>query len=776
MHTILLRETENVPAALKNYPGWMARLLAARGMKTEAEAQAFLHPSREQILSPLLLHDMEKARDMLLDAVLHKWPVVVYGDYDCDGVCASAILLETLEKMGADAHPYIPDRHKEGYGLNLDAVARLSEKFKVLVTVDCGITSVEEVALAKEKGMHVIVTDHHTVGDTLPPADAVVSPLLGNYPFSGLCGAGVAWKLALALLGQEAEEMMELAALATVADLVPLLQENRALVKLGLEKLGNTKRPGLVTLMQVAGLSGAVDAQQVAFQLAPRINACGRMDTAMVALEMLRTRDAQRAMELAGMAQAFNEQRKQMENAVIDQARLQVQQMDLQTWHVLVVQGDAWNSGVVGLAAGKLAETYGYPTVALAREGDKLVGSARSAGAVDIYQALKCCEDLFLRFGGHKQAAGMTLLCENLPAFRERLNDAVKAQLQGHAPRKQVICDGEMDLCDVTAEGIETLALMEPFGMGNPAPLFLCRHALSLNLRAVGAEGKHLQCTFQQGDALRKGIFFGGGHWQGKEGTFTLAFSPSLNEFQGQVTAQLQVRHMALEPNSLKKDEGREAMCFVRTKRQEGEASLLSDAALDGLMEGEQGTLLVCRTLETALAMHRRFPKAQFALEEAQDPRAYHTILLYATPEKACAPFRHVVLCDGELMEGHAWQEACPGAQVHALPVTGAVRELARRMVSGRSELLCAYAVMLHYREGLLRKPKDILDFAETAEMTVPQGYYALEVIGQMGLIDYALEPFEIGFTERKKSKLEESILYCLAEKLKEETDGVFSL
>lgn len=769
MQDIVVRQKAEIPQALGMYPGWMAQLLQARGIETREAAEAFLHPSREQILDPLLLHDMAKARDMLLDAVLQKLPVVIYGDYDCDGVCASAILLDTLEKMGADVQPYIPDRHREGYGLNMDAVEELAQTYKVLVTVDCGITSVQEVALAKEKGMQVIVTDHHTVGDALPAADAVVTPHLGHYPFPGLCGAGVAWKLALALAGHEAEALMDIAAMATVADMVPLLQENRAIVKLGLEKMEHTKRPGLVTLMQLAGMSGSVSAQQVAFQLAPRINACGRMDSAMIALEMLRTRDGARGMALARQAHELNEERKALENAVIDEASAQAAGMDLQKYHALVVQGDTWNSGVVGLAAGKLAEKLGYPTVALAREGDNYVGSARSASDVDIYQALKTCEDLFLRFGGHKQAAGMTLPADKVAEFRERLSDAVKAQLMGKAPRKQYLCDGEMLFSDVTVESIQRLNQMEPFGMGNPSPQFLCRHAQALNLRAVGTEGRHLQCTFQQGDEVRKGIFFGAGAMQGRDGMYSLVFSPEKNEFRGNVSAQLQLKHMLLEPESLKKNEALEAKYFTWQQRENEEALPLDMAGLDQLMTGEQGTLLVCRTLETALKMQQRFPAAQFALHQAQDPRAYHTVLLYGLSHLPCAPFENVVLCDGEMGEGAQWQKTCPDARVYALPASDAVRGLASQMAVARQELLYCYAILLHFRDGMLPKPSDVQAFAEVASLTVPQGYYALEVIRQMGLIDYRQEPFEIGFTERKKSNLEQSVLYCLTEKLKEE-------
>ncbi len=748
----------------------MGQLLLSRGVETRAAAEAFLNPNRDQILSPFLLHDMEKARDILLDAILQKKHILVYGDYDCDGVCASVILLDILEKMGAKADSYIPDRHREGYGLNENAVLALAEKYDVMVTVDCGITSIREVALAKEKGMQVIVTDHHTVGEELPPADAVVSPLLSDYPFPGLCGAGVAWKLALALVGQEAEGLMDIAALATVADMVPLLQENRAIVKLGLERLGNTNRPGLVTLMELAGISGPVDAQQVAFQLAPRINACGRMESASIALQMLRTRDAKEAIALAHQAHALNEERKALENAVIEDARAQVQGMDLQVYHALVVQGEEWNSGIVGLAAGKLAEQYGYPAVALAGEGDCYVGSARSAGDVDVYQALKQCEDLFLRFGGHRQAAGMTLKKEHLSQFRERLSAAVKEQLQGKAPGKTFSCDGEMPLSDVTEEGVGQLHRMAPFGMGNPEPVFLCRHVPALEMRAVGAEGRHLQCTFQQGSEVRKGIFFGAGVLKGREGVYSLLFAPQLNEFRGRITAQLNLKRMELEPEALAYDPGREMACWARAERREGEAAPISLSDVDTLMAGEQGTLLLCRTLETALAMRKRYPHALFQLEEAGDPRAYHTILLYATPGKACAPFRHVVLCDGGNMECAAFQMACPGAKIYALPVSPGLCRLADRGSLNKNELRTCYIAL---KKSL---PRDEILFAEQAGITLSQAHFALQVLSDIHLIVYQPRPFMVSLLPMERHDPEESVFYRLVHQLKEESHGVFGL
>lgn len=763
MQSIVLRKQEALPDGLKTYPEWMARLLAARGLENRDDAEAFLHPCREQILPPLLLNDMQKARNLLLQAVKENKRLVIYGDYDCDGVCACAILQDVLQKMGANVHCYIPDRHTEGYGLNVQAVEVFSAQYDVMITVDCGITSLQEVALAKERGMQVIVTDHHTVGDALPRADAVVSPLLGDYPFPGLCGAGVAWKLALALDAEKAEPLMELAALATIADMVPLLQENRALVKLGLEQMGKTERPGLKALMAVAGLEQGPDAQAVAFQLAPRLNACGRMDSARIALDLLCARDAGEAAQLAQQAQALNSQRKQLEGHVVEEAMQQVAGMDLQAYHAIVVCGEAWNKGVVGLAAGKLAEQWGYPAVALARDGENYVGSARSASDVDIYGALKTCEDLFIRFGGHKQAAGMTLPAEKLDEFRTRLSDAVKMQRQGEAPRKQYLCDSELDFADVTVETVQRLNLLEPFGMGNPSPVFAARHARALSLRAVGADGKHLQCDFLQGNQQKKGIFFGGGQWQGTEGTFSLVFQLSLNTFRMETTAQMQLKYMAPEIDAMAQDTAREALGMAGIQRAIGpEETPVTAQEMADLMQGNQGTLLVCRCLETAKAMHRRFPRAVFCPDKADDPRAYHTILLHGTPQKACAPFRHVVLCDGELCEKAAWQQACPGAQVHICRETAAVRRLAAAMKLDKDALRACYVALTRYT------PRDGIAFAEMTGVTPAQGYFALAVLEEIDLIAFETEPFRVQMLPRQKRSPEESVLYQLIHRLTE--------
>ena len=756
---------------LPGLPFWMTRLMNARGVRTEEEARRFLHPAMDQLLPPASLHDMEKAAALIHRAARDKTSAVIYGDYDVDGVSASAILWEALGVLGMEREVYIPDRHQEGYGLNLPAVEQLGKKFGLLITVDCGITSVQEVKRARELGMQVIVTDHHRHGEALPPADAVISPLLGDYPFPGLCGAGVAWKLAQALVGERAEEWMDIAALATVADMVPLLEENRVITALGLKKLSATRRPGLRALMARAGLEGEISSDQVAFGIAPRINACGRMASARIALEMLLTRDRARAEELALQIEGLNQERKDQENKVLTEALDQAARMDLVKTKAIVVSGEGWNSGVVGLAAGRVAEKYAYPTVALSREGEKCVGSARSAGDVDIHLALSQCADLFERFGGHKQAAGLTMRAAYLEVFAKRLSEAVEAQTGGRAALPSILCDGELRLQDVTEETAAWLKRLEPFGMGNPAPRFLCENVEPLSFRAVGAEGRHLKCTLRQADDLREGIFFGGGAWAGKEtGRFRMAMFPTVNVFRGRVSPECRLYGLELMPETLPEQPEREALSFFSEETGGGCSPRLDEEALKNWMAGDQGTLLVCRCLKTALALLKKYPRADFCLERAEDSRAYHTILLYGSARGVFAPYRHVALCDGDFGEGAAYAAACPGAEIGALDETASMRELLRRSFADRDQVRGVYVALRRC------EPRDMEDLCWQTGLTMAQAAFALRVLHQIGLVDFSLSPFRAEKRPMVRRGPEESPLFCRSGQAKEEADGVFKL
>lgn len=757
-------------ALFPGMPAWMSRLLQARGVRNEADAQAFLHPSLNQLLPPSLLSDMDKAAELLTAAKDKGWRAAIWGDYDVDGVCASAVLRETFDRMGLDCRVYLPDRHREGYGLNRAGVEALAQDCQVLVTVDCGITGIGEVERARELGMAVIVTDHHRHGDALPPADAVISPLLGDYPFPFLCGAGVAWKLAMRLLGNGALDLMELAALATVADMVPLTGENRCITALGLERLSATGRPGLRAVMNRSGVFGRVSSDQVGFQIGPRMNACGRLESAGTALQMLLTRDPVEAEALALRMEKLNRDRKDLENKVLTEALSQVDRMDLVTTRAIVVCGDDWNSGVVGLAAGRIAEKYAYPTVALARDGDTCVGSARSAGDVDIYLALSQCADLFLRFGGHRQAAGLTLPWDRVEEFKARLSRAVEEQTGGLPPETLILCDGELTLREVTEETVRWLEKLEPCGTGNPAPRFLCRDVQAVALQAVGADRRHLKCTFQQDGELRDGILFGGGDQAGQTmARYRMAMTPTLNAFRGKVSAECRLFALQLLPETLEENRAAEGEAYLAEALSSDGTPVITEREADSRMAGGQGTALVCRCLKTAMYWRKKFPHADFRLRKADDPRAYHTVLLYGTADKACASYRHVVLCDGDLGEGSAWKKACPLADVAALAESGQAREMLSALWLNQTALRDAC------RWILSRRPMDLTGWAAEKGYTDAQAAFALRVLTEIGVAAREGTAGALTLTGQKRGP-EESALYRRVRQAKEATDGLYDL
>ncbi|MBQ8136312.1 MAG: single-stranded-DNA-specific exonuclease RecJ, partial [Clostridia bacterium] len=432
----------------ESLPPWGYPLLCARGLDTPEKVNAFLHPTLEALQSPQALPDAGGAAEVfarIRQELGARARLVVYGDYDVDGVVASVIMKEALESFfslpdGA-VRIYIPDRHEEGYGLNLNAVETLCREADAIVTVDCGITSVREAERVMRwqetdgERKYLVITEHHTLPETLPMADALVDPLLCERmalpACDPLCGAGVALKIAELLCGRAfMESHLDLCALATVADMVPLTGDNRIIVAEGLRRLRAimpAQRPGLYALIRAAGLEeklATLDAADIGFRIAPRLNAAGRLESAMDSVRLLTERDQDAATSVAYALERINAERQDRVKEVRAEAEAQIEKMDLSSVFAIVTAGENWESGVVGLAAGKIAERFGYPTVCLSVQGERSVGSARSASGIDLYAALKTCEDLFERFGGHRQAAGLTLPTENIPAFASRLSAA----------------------------------------------------------------------------------------------------------------------------------------------------------------------------------------------------------------------------------------------------------------------------------------------------------------------------------------------------------------
>jgi single-stranded-DNA-specific exonuclease len=538
---------------LGSLPGWLSALLRARGVDTEEKADRFLNPSLTDLNDPYKMEGMETAVKLIRKAVAAGDRIMIFGDYDADGVCATSILLETLTELGAQVSFRLPSRQKDGYGLNENAVREISEKAKFLITVDCGISNRTEVALAKKLGMTVIVTDHHQLPEELPEADAVLNPLIGNYPCPFLCGAGVALKICQALQGTAGlEKRLDLAAIATVTDVVPLMDENRVIVREGLERIRKTGRPGLKALLEYSGTAGPLQADALAFRLGPRLNAAGRLGDASLAVRLLLTGMPEKAADTAGKIEEMNRRRQNMEREITAAALMQITESpSFGEDRILIVAGEGWNPGLIGLAAGKICEKFYRPAIVLSlpEDGGPAVGSCRSIPGVNIFELLRECEDLLVRFGGHAQAAGLTVARENIPALREKMNRILREKMDESVFIRTLDYDLEVPFRSWTADTLSALDLLEPTGYGNPAPVFLLSGAQVQSMRRVGRDLSHLQLQLLTPEStLVKGIAFSMGEEAEKDHMdIDVLYRPVRNEFNGRTSIEAQIS--ALRPS-----------------------------------------------------------------------------------------------------------------------------------------------------------------------------------------------------------------------------------
>jgi single-stranded-DNA-specific exonuclease len=549
-------------------PSIVAALLVARGVTDPADVKAFLDGTLADLRDPETLPGVPEAADRILAATRAGRRIVVYGDYDADGMCATAILMSCLEALDAQAAWYVPDRFEEGYGLNAAAIETLAAGGAgLVVTVDCGIASVAEANRARELGLELIVTDHHSLADALPAADVLVHPRLPGtaYPFGELCGAGVALKLAWAIATRAAgakrvtprlrEVLLRgigLAALGTVADVVPLLDENRIFVRHGLECLRQRGGPGIARLIELAGLAekSALDAEDVAFRLAPRLNAAGRLGQAARGIELLTTADAARAVTLADYLHELNSQRESEERSIQLAATKQARErFDPEADAALVLADRGWHAGVIGIVAGRLAERFHRPVVMIAQDahqGRPAIGSVRSVPGFDVHAALVACRDLLVTCGGHAAAAGLRIEDANIAAFRTAFCGEVDRRLPVALRRAQVTIDGETSLGGLTLDAVEQVERLAPFGQANRRPV-LCASAVSLAEppRTIGAGGKHLAMQLVQHGRKVRGVAFGAAEWlphlPSPGQPFHVAFKPKINEYRGRRTAEVEV-------------------------------------------------------------------------------------------------------------------------------------------------------------------------------------------------------------------------------------------
>ena len=521
----------------------VACLLFQRGIKDESSLKKFLEPSLEDLHDPYLLHDMDKAVDRIRQAIEQGELILVYGDYDADGMTSASIVKESLEQLGAECLVYLPNRFTDGYGPNASVYKYFigQQGVSLIVTVDNGVAGHEAIDLAQSMGVDVIVTDHHSMPEVLPDAYAIVHPEHpeADYPFKQLAGCGVAFKLACALLEEVQVELLDLVAIGTIADMVSLTDENRIMVQYGLEVLRNTQRIGLQELFEIAGISSSdITEETVGFQLAPRLNALGRLADPNPAIDLLTGFDDEEVHEIALMIQEKNEERKEIVQAIYEEAKSLVDPNK----SVQVLAKEGWNPGVLGIVAGRLLEELGQTVIVLNIEDGRAKGSARSIEAVDIFEALDPHRSIFLAFGGHAGAAGMTLEVEQLDALSEILETYVKDKGIAAKGKSRLYLDEELDLESLSLDTVKSFEKLAPFGMDNQKPVFYIRDFQVENARSMGAGDSHLKLKISKGTANFEVVAFG----QGAKATefaqtkqLELAVTLSVNQWNGQTTLQL---------------------------------------------------------------------------------------------------------------------------------------------------------------------------------------------------------------------------------------------
>ena len=531
-------------------PSLLAAILSARGVVDPEQARKLLTPGEEPLADPMGMRDMDRAVRRIQRALQEKEMIAVYGDYDVDGITSTCLLTDCLRRMGGRVIPYIPDRLEEGYGLNQEAVSALAgQGVALIITVDCGITAVREVEFARALGVEVVVTDHHECKQSLPQAAAVVDPHRPDcpYPFKGLAGVGVALKLAMAVAGADRaamvfREYVDLAAVGTVADVMPMTGENRTIVQAGLASLAHPKRLGLAQLIQEAGLGEKpVTSVSIGYTLAPRINAAGRMGQANLAAELLLTRDPGRAAALAQELCALNRERQTIECEIFQECVQRLEQSPQSG--IILLSDEHWHQGVVGIVASRLTEKYACPAFMVCLDQGLGKGSCRSWGGINLFQLLVRCQDLLEGFGGHALAAGFTVREENLPALARRLRQIVLEEQKGRALPSELEIDAAVLPQELTVEAVEALDALEPCGAGNPRPVLLLTGAHVISAAQVG-RGRHLKLRLEGRGLSLDAIFFS---VDGSELGLTpgcrvdVAFYPQINDFRGIRSVQLQV-------------------------------------------------------------------------------------------------------------------------------------------------------------------------------------------------------------------------------------------
>ncbi len=538
---------------ISDFPPLIVQLLYNRGLTEPSQLEIFITSDKRLSGNPFLLSDMHQAVARIYRALLCGENIAIYGDFDVDGIVGTALLAQGLSTLGGKVTPYIPHRLTEGYGLKTAALENLyREGISLVITVDCGITALPEVKKARRMGLDIIITDHHTPLPEVPPAIAVINPKLpnSNYPFSELAGVGVALKLLQALfqgMGKEEllDELIDLVALGTIGDMMPLVGENRYLVKQGLRLINTTPRLGVREMVTQAGLNiGSLDAGSISWVLAPRLNAAGRLEHAMSSYKLLMTNSPQEAHSLAIWLEGKNTERQKLTAKALAKAREQILAKGISP--LLLASDKDCPVGIVGLVAGRLSEEFYRPAIVIKTGEQVSTGSCRSIPELNIILALNQCSSLFTQFGGHSQAAGFTLPTKNLPRFQQTLSQLAATQLAGVDLRPHLDIDAEVVLPDLSGNTLQTIQQLAPFGQGNPAPIFLSRRVGVIDCHTMGNNGEHLRMKLKQGSTMWGGVGFRLGNYQAEiSSPLDIVYNLEIDRWGGEERLRLNILDFA---------------------------------------------------------------------------------------------------------------------------------------------------------------------------------------------------------------------------------------
>lgn len=524
--------------------GLASELLWQKNLRTEEEIEAFLQPDLQKLHNPFLLHDMERSVARILEAIENGENILIYGDYDADGMTAASVMKSALDELGAEAQVYLPNRFTDGYGPNLDVYKYFieNEAIDLIITVDNGVAGFEAIDWAEQHGTNVIVTDHHSMPETLPPAFSIIHPEHpdSDYPFKYLAGVGVAFKVACALLDYIPSEMLDLVAIGTIADMVSLTDENRVLVAQGLKMLKQTERIGLEELLKISGVNEAHDVTEetIGFQLAPRLNALGRLDDPNPAIELLTGWDEDEVAAIAQMIDDKNTERKQIVDKIYKEAVAMLTDEPVQ-----ILYKAGWHKGVLGIVAGRLLESIHKPIIMLGEEDGILRGSARSIEAYNIFDALTSHRDLFIAFGGHKQAAGMTFAVENVEAIKQVMLDYIAEHELDMTGKSSLELAGVVNFAEVNLDTVESLQALAPYGMNNPKPRFLVKDYKVVQARQMGKDNSHLKLKIEQAGVQLDAVYFSHGveSLEFEQAETELVVTLATNTWNGNTSLQLMV-------------------------------------------------------------------------------------------------------------------------------------------------------------------------------------------------------------------------------------------